>query len=165
MEKSRLLLVHSGALVRHSNRLRPFSRECQNPGQNSTHPSLRSGCLASLGWLVVNILCQPERTRVTPYRGHDHVRVSLATNPGRKNTFRPERKNRKLRTGRQSGLGRGHTPIGCVSVRPLCPLPLGSGLIVVRPRSFVPSQWVVELHPVVIQLWLPNPARSRQKLS
>jgi hypothetical protein len=27
-------------------------------GRNSTHPSLRSGCLASLGWLIVSILCQ-----------------------------------------------------------------------------------------------------------
>jgi hypothetical protein len=49
-----------------------------------------------------------------------------------------------------------------VSVRPLCPLPLGSGLIVVRPRSFVPNpdSVVVELHPVISStMALPNPVR------
>jgi hypothetical protein len=77
-----------------------------------------------------------ERTEPPPIEANDHVRVSLTQILAGRDTVPPGRKGRTLRTGRQSGLGRGHTLIGCVSVRPLCPLPLGSGFIVVRPRSF-----------------------------
>jgi hypothetical protein len=146
--------------VRRSNRLVPFFRRYQNLG-GGVSTSLRSGCFASLGWLVVYLSCvRPERTN-----GGTPIEATTTFGfPGRKSwpeeiPFRPEGKNRKMRTGRQSGPGRGHTLLGCVSVRPLCPFLLGSGFIVVRPRSFVPGQWVVELHLVFPSLWLPNPVR------
>jgi hypothetical protein len=90
------LVVHSVALVRHSNRLVPFFRKCQKSGGGVfAHPSLRSGCLASLGQARCDLSCvRPERTNgVTPYGGHDHVRVSLTANPGRKR-YRSARKER-----------------------------------------------------------------------
>jgi hypothetical protein len=106
-------------------------------------------------------LCQPERTNgPTPYRDHDSVRgfPSATILVGN---------HRSARKGKieivDSDVNRdsdADTPfIGCVSVRPLSPPPLGSGFIIVRPRSFAhPKSGLLNLI-LFPSLWLPNPIR------
>jgi hypothetical protein len=155
------LVVHSVALVRHSNRLVPFFRKCQGPGAGSPLIPRYARDARFARQARCDLSCvRPERTNRSPlWRPRPRSGFTDRKSWPEEIPFR--RKEGRKWTGRQSGLGRGHTPLGCVSVRPLCPFPLGSGLIVVRPRSFVPSQWVVDLYPVISSTMAAKPSLCR----